>query len=204
MAMRDFVFSIVLFSFWFSTAFAITPHDTSIQSFSGKSEFYTEEMDFSGIYPHLENINIDATRKKRVELNLSGSYPVLKTVFYRGSFGTLAVNACGDLPVLENASFLCSSCHLLLDLSGQWSKSASITVKNENEDIRLIFPADIGVIVRTTTGLKGKVSSAMGFRKVSGSWNKKMFVNDKYPDASVRLTVDIVTCGKGSIFLAQK
>ena len=62
--------------------------DPAAKGFDNHSKKHrVESYDFAGTYSNLEEINIDARRQKRVEIDLSGSYPELRSFVFDGTFG---------------------------------------------------------------------------------------------------------------------
>jgi len=141
-----------------------------------KSKFRTDVFDFSGAYPNLENIDIDARRKKRVEMLLTGDYPLLEKVNYEGSFGNMIGKFTGSFPKLTLVNFLSSSAAMEIDLTGEWKQSCEINVRGSTGNISLTLPKDVGVIVHTKTGTSGKVVNN-GLTKKGWGWTNKTFVN---------------------------
>lgn len=157
-------------------------------------------MDFSGSFPELKAIDIDARRQKRVALHLAGDYPCLEKIQYEGTFGCLTGTLTGVFPVLESMQYFCTTCSINLDLTGTWEKSCHIVIKNRGEPIVLKFPKDIGVIVKTKTAVKGKVK-AVGLEKKKGHLKTRIFTNSLFPESPVVLNVEIETVQGGDITL---
>lgn len=168
--------------------------------FNPREEFYTENMDFSGTFPELKTIDIDARRQKRVSLNLVGDYPVLQKIQYEGTFGNLTGSLTGHFPLLENMQYFCSTCSINLDLTGTWEKSCHLIIKNNREPVILRLPKDIGVIIKTKTSLKGKVK-AIGLEKKKSHLKKKVFVNSLFLTSPIVLNIEIETISGGDITL---
>ncbi len=168
--------------------------------FNSREEFYTENMDFTGSFPELKTIDIDARRQKRVALKLVGDYPVLEKIQYEGTFGYLVGSLTGSFPALENVQYLCSACSINLDLTGIWEKSCRIVIKNCVEPIVLKLPKDIGVIITTKTAMKGKVK-AIGLEKKRSHLRKKVFVNSLFLTSPVVLNIEVETVKGGNITL---
>lgn len=158
-------------------------------------------FDFSGGYPNLENIDIDAKRKKRVELTLTGDYPILETINYDGSFGLLTGKLTGNFPKLKLVNFLCTSCAINLDLTSEWKQSCEIKVKGAKENVILKLPESVGLIVHTKTGARGKVIPKEGLKKKGwiGVFNKT-YSNPLAETSEVVLTITIET-SDGNIIL---
>lgn len=195
------IVSLLLLFLCLFTGYNLSAYDKNMKNFEEQSEFYTEQMDFSGEFPLLEKITIDAKRKKRVYLDLSGSYPLLKHLSYEGTFGILNGVVSGDFPMTETISFLTSSCAISLDFRGRWTKSIVVTIKNFEEDIHLIVPEDVGVGIKTVTSFKGKVIADKGLKQLRGKWRKKFFVNNLYSQDAVNVVFNVETSGKGNIIL---
>ena len=132
--------------------------DHQSKSFSTrKPSKRVDKFDFSGDFSLLENIDIDARRKKLVELDLSGSYPVLTDVNYEGTFGNLTGKFTGVYQKLSNVNVLCTSCAMQLDFTGQWEKNCTISIHGQKEDLVIKLPENVGLIVKTKTSPTGKV-----------------------------------------------
>ncbi|CRI33104.1 Uncharacterized protein BN1224_CV14_A_06130 [Chlamydia pneumoniae] len=162
---------------------------------SEEESFYTHRFDFSKSYPDMENMEIQAQRKKRVEFNLTGEFPKLETLNYQGSFGHLRAKCRGVYPVLYALNFSCSSCKMDMDFRGKWNRSSTITISNQKESINLKLPKDVGVIVNTKTSLKGNVCPGSTFIKQGwGVWNK-IYHNDLVGFSEVTLIFNVSSEG---------
>lgn len=165
-----------------------------------EKKFRVDLFDFSGEYPHLENIDIDAKRKKRVEMLLTGEYPLLETINYEGTFGSMIGKFTGSFPKLTLANFVCSSATMQFDLTGDWQQSCEINIRGTTGQILVTLPKDVNVTVNTKTGPLGKVINSNLVKKGWGVLNKT-FVNKQVPDeAVIHLNVNIET-EKGKITL---
>lgn len=151
-----------------------------------------DKFDFSGDFPNLENIDIDARRKKRVEFNLSGDYPLLTSVNYEGTFGHLKGDLTGNYPVLNLVNLLCTSCAMQLDLTGDWKQSCQINIRGQKEDIVIKLPDGVGLIIHTKVGLNGKVFPKEGLKK-QGWYHvlNKTYKNALAETAPIVLTLNI-------------
>jgi hypothetical protein len=158
-------------------------------------------FDFSGEFPELENIAINARRKKNVEFYLTGDYPVLESVDYEGSFGVFTGELTGNFPKLALINFICTSCAMDFDLGAEWQSSCEINITGADEDIVLNLPKEVGLVIYTKTGLKGKVIPCEELKKKKrfGVLNK-IFENSLAETAPVVLTIHIA-CGDGRIIL---
>lgn len=179
----------------------VTSVDKGASSFEMRKKMRVDVFDFSGGYPNLENIDIDAKRKKRVEFTLTGEYPILETIQYDGSFGILTGKLTGNFPKLRSVNFLCGSCAINLDLSSDWKQSCEINVRGAKENVILKLPKSVGLIVHTKTGVNGKVIPAEGFKKQGwfGVLNKT-YHNPLVETAEIVLTLNIETTD-GNIIL---
>lgn len=155
---------------------------------------HVDRFDFSGSFPNLEDIDIDARKKKRVEFDLSGDYPKLASVNYEGSFGHLKGDLTGKYPLLSSVNILCTSCAMQLNLAGEWKQSCQIAIRGMKEDIVLTLPEDVGLIIHTKTSPSGKVIAKEGLKKKGWFkiW-KKTYHNALAETAPVVLTLDIET-----------
>lgn len=151
-----------------------------------------DTFDLKGSYPELENIDIDARRKKNVEFYLSGEYPQLEQLNYEGSFGNFVGKLTGNFPKLSLINLLTLNCAMHLDLQADWQQNCQINIKGAKEDIVIQLPQEVGLVVHTKTGAKGKVivNSNLKKRGRLGFLNKT-FENDKVQSASVVLTFNI-------------
>jgi len=185
--------------FWmglFFLLFAIHPlHalrvDPSTSRFSaGHQKFRIDTFDFSGEYPQLANIDIDARRNKRVDLLLTGVYPALEEVCYEGSFGVLKGEITGSFPKLTVMNILCSSASMSLDLRGKWENSCAINIRGSTGDISILLPKDVGITVHTKATPLGKVIATSVQQQGWGLINKT-FTNDQAETAPVQLTIHV-------------
>lgn len=168
--------------------------DQSAASFELREKKRTDVFEFPGEYANLKNINIDATRKKKVEFYLNGDYPLLKTVNYEGGFGVLKGELTGKFPQLTLVNFLCTSCNIDFDLSGQWEQNCEITVRGMKEDITLILPTNVGLVIHTKTSPSGKVIANHELKKKGwlGVLNKTYY-NTLSETSDVVLTLHLET-----------
>lgn len=175
--------------------------DNSASSFTTRQEKKRVDVyDFSGSFPQLENIDIDAKRKKRVELYLTGVYPNLETLIYEGTFGSLKGELTGQFPKLKSVDILCTSCAMNFDLEGKWEKSCEINIRGMKEDICLTIPKDIGIIVRTRVGARGRVFAGDLKKKGWLGVLNKTYRNHLAETAEIVLTINIET-SDGNIYL---
>lgn len=163
--------------------------DPSAKSFEQRQQKYQVEVyDFVGLYPNLEHIDIDAKRKKRVEFNMKGSYPVLQDIVYEGGFGTLKGELTGEFPALQTASFLCGNTAMTFNLKGNWSQSCLFTFRGMKEPLTLQIPDHVGVIAHVNTKIGAKISP--GPLKKKGWWklSHRTYQNELAEAAPVVLT----------------
>lgn len=166
-----------------------------------EEQFYMEKFVFSGKYPDMETMEIHAERKKRVQFDMTGSFPKLESVVYKGSFGLLRSKIKGDCPELSSINLSCTSCRMDLDFRGDWKKNSSIFIRNEQEPITILLPKDVAVIVYTQIDMKSKViAEGALIQKGRGFW-KKVFRNSLVGESPVTLTFHVETCNGGTIFL---
>lgn len=185
-----FLLWMILTSFPFVYADKIDP---SISSYEVKErvKYRVDVFDFEGDYPNLENIDIDARRKKRVELLLPGEYPLLEKINYEGTFGSLIGKLTGSFPKLSTVNFLCSSAAMQLDLTGKWCQDCEINIRGTTGNIVITLPKENGVIVHTKTSSTGKVVNN-GLRKKGWGWLNKTFMNEQHGnDKDIQLVVNI-------------
>ncbi len=177
--------------------------DPSCRSFEMKErkKHRVDTFDFEGEYPDLENIDIDGRRKKNVEFYLTGEYPKLEKVNYEGAFGILEGHLTGTFPKLSKINFLCSSCAMKLDFRGEWAQSCAITITGAKEDISILLPKEVGLVIHTKTSAKGRVIPCEELKKKNklGILNKN-FENELASTASIVLTINIEVT-EGSIIL---
>ena len=164
-------------------------------------KYRIDTFDFSGQYPQLEKIEIDARRKKNVVFKLTGNCPLLERVNYEGFFGTLSGKLTGNFPLLSVVNFLCTNCAMDLDLSSHWHRSCTINLRGSEGDIVLKLPQDVGLIIHTKTAARGKVIPCESLTKKGwlGLFNKT-YQNSLFDTAPVVLTIN-VELTDGSIVL---
>lgn len=175
--------------------------DSNMRSFEQREKKYRVDVyDFIGDYPHLEHIDIDARRKKNVELNLTGSYPVLERILYEGSFGTLRGKMTVCFPVLKQIDLLCGNTAMELDLRAAWKQSCDVHCTGAKERIILQLPKEVGVIAYVDTRLGAKVTP--GPLKKQGWWRltHRMYKNELADTAPVVLTFHIESTEAPIIF----
>lgn len=172
------------------------PIDPSLSSFELRERKHVDVYDFDGEYEKLENIDIDARRKQRVEVLLTGIFPTLKTVDYQGTFGNLIGKLSGNFPHLSTVNFLCKSAMMQFDFSGKWQKNCEITIRGTTGDIVLTLPKDVGIIVNTKKMPTGKVV-VNDLKKKGMGWMAKTYVNEQLETSPVTLTFNVeVTTGR--------
>lgn len=166
-----------------------------------EEQFYMDRFVFSGQYPDMETMEIHAERKKRVQFDVTGSFPKLESVVYKGSFGLLRSKIKGECPELSFVDLSCTSCRMDLDFRGDWKKNAAIHIRNEQEPITILLPKDVGVVVYTQVDMNSKVvAEGALMQKGRGFW-KKTFRNSLVGEAPVTLTFHVATRNGGTIFL---
>lgn len=187
-AMKHFLLS---FFFLFSSLYA-EPIDSSLKSFALKEtkKFRVDTFDFSGDYPDLENIEIDAKRKKCVELLLPGSYPQLEKIDYEGTFGSLEGKLTGSFPKLYEINILTLCAAMQLDFSGKWEQSCTINLRGSRENIVLSLPQQVGVILNVKTRT-GKVITNQRVKKQGWGVFNRVYTNEESVDAPILLTVNV-------------
>jgi hypothetical protein len=184
----------------FAERFTIDPSAGSFEMRPPQKE-RVDVFDFSGEFPELKNIDINARRKKNVEFYLTGDYPLLESVDYEGSFGVFKGELTGNFPKLAQVSFICTNCAMHFDLDTTWQCPCEITITGADEDIILFLPKDVGLVIHTKTGVKGKVVACEGLKKKKWySITNKTFENALIETAPVTLTINIVA-GEGHIVL---
>ncbi|NGX53309.1 MAG: hypothetical protein K1000chlam4_00017 [Chlamydiae bacterium] len=173
--------------------------DPTLSSFEQREKKHVDLFDFSGEYENLEDIDIDARRKKRVEVLLTGTYPVLESINYEGNFGSLTGKLSGSFPKLSLVNFLCKSAIMKLDLTGKWEHDCELNIRATAGDILLTIPTDVGVIIHTKRLPIGKVIVNDLTKKGLG-WTKKTFINELYEESPVTLTLNLEV-SKGRIII---
>jgi hypothetical protein len=199
--MVRFVLCLLVFTpLLFAERITIDPSTSSFELRPPQKE-RVDVFDFEGEFPELKKIDINARKKKNVEFYLTGDYPLLESVDYEGSFGVFKGELTGNFPKLASVNFICTNCAMQFDLDTKWQCPCEITICGENEDIILALPKDVGLVIHTRTGVKGKVVACEGLKKKKWySITKKTFENSLIETAPVTLTINIVV-GEGSIVL---
>ncbi len=148
-------------------------------------------FDFAGFFPRLENIDVDARKKKNVDFQLTGDYPILEKISYEGAFGTLSGALTGRFPKLTLINFVCANTGVKLDLKARWTQSCTINVSGGNKDIALILPKDVGLVIHTKTGVKGKVIVSENLKSKKRWYNilNKTYQNDLAETSPIVLTI---------------
>ncbi|WP_213358061.1 hypothetical protein [Chlamydiifrater phoenicopteri] len=164
----------------------------------GEEELHIERFDFSKKYPELQDIEIDAKRNKRVFLDCSGQFPLLKTISYEGTFGVLNGTFTGNYESLDYVSICCTSCKINLTFDGTWRKNAYVNICNRSEAICLRLPKTIGVIIQTHTSFGGKVNISPEYFQTKKGLRNKSFRNELAGSVPT-ITFDIQTGDGGSI-----
>jgi len=167
--------------------------DPSLTSFEQRQrEHRVDVYDFAGEYPHLTKIDIDARRKKCVELQLTGDYPVLEKILYEGGFGSLEGNLTGQYPVLKTAQFLCGNAAMQLNFQGQWEKSCRISIRGGTETVHIKLPESVGVTARVRSKLGAKIDAGPLQKQVKW-WHMtdRTYANSLAQTAEIVLHLDI-------------
>lgn len=164
-------------------------------------QLHVDHFQFANTSAELETIDICADRRKRVRLDVSGSFPKLETVSYQGSFGKMWGIFTGDYPELSSLNFECTTCKMDMDFRGVWHRDATIFIRNEGEPIVLKCPQNVGVVVHTKMGTSGKVLLNGSFvKKGYGVWNKT-YHNSLVGTSPVTLTFVVESYGRGLVTL---
>lgn len=166
-----------------------------------KEQFHIDTFQFRDKCSSLESIDINAERKKCVRLDVSGSFPQLERVSYKGSFGKMWGMFTGDYPKLDTLDFECSACRMEMDCRGSWHQPATVVIRNENAPIILMCPRDVGVVIRTKVGPQGKVLIHGSYQKKGrGIWNRT-YHNSLVGVSPITVTFIVESYGQGSITL---
>ncbi len=186
----------ILFSLLFVGTLVGGEADRSIRAFEEKvpQKRKIDTYDFSGDYPELSTVEIDARRKKNVEVLLNGEYPVLEEVVYEGSYGKLVGDLTGYFPRLSSVSIACGSAKMEIDLRGVFEKSCEIYIRGLKEEVVLSLPEGVGLVVHThnTPGIPVVNRSDLKKKGWFG-FTKKTFQNPLAKEAPVVLTIYIET-----------
>jgi hypothetical protein len=174
--------------------------DRNVTSFERREKKRIDLFDFSGDWPNMEDIDIDATRKKRVEVDLTGNYPLLERINFEGGFGLLRGQVTGNFPKLTLINFLCGSSAMTLDFTAKWIQSCEINIRGAREDVTLVLPSDVGLIVSTKVGPRGRVRVEEGLKKKGFGLLKKNYQNTLASTAEIVLQINIET-SEGDIIL---
>jgi hypothetical protein len=83
-----------------------------------------------------------------------------------------------------------------VDLTGDWSRSAEITIRAGAGALALRLPDDVGVEVETRGGLANV--EAYGLRQMGGT-----YTNDAFGEAEIELTINVLT-GVGNVRLVEE
>lgn len=144
-----------------------------------QKERRVDTFDFSGTYPELEEINIDAKKKMRVEMVLNGSYPVLKDFLYVGCFGTFDGIVTGHFHAIKEMTFACGSSSCSLDFTGTWDQDCTINIKNNYGDVAIKLPENVAITLETKVGPAGKIicHNESLLKKKTLNWMRKSFCN---------------------------
>lgn len=148
-----------------------------------------ELFDFGGLYPQLERINIDGHKKKCVELDLTGEYPVLKNITFDGSFGKFTGELTGSFPVLTDLDVKVTSNQVKLDLRGHFGQDCNILITGTTADVTLHLPKDVGLDIKTKTSMKGKVKA--DHLKKKGLFRKKRFCSNLEAPVTLTLFIEV-------------
>ena len=85
---------------------------------------------------------------------------------------------------------------IALDLTGNWTRSADITIRAGAGALRLTLPSDVGVEIETRGGLTNV--EAYGLRQMGNT-----YTNDAFGDSEIELRVNITT-GVGNVRLTEE
>ncbi|MBF5051007.1 Uncharacterized protein CLAVI_000632 [Candidatus Clavichlamydia salmonicola] len=194
---------LMTFSSFFSTfATDILPQNDSYpRCLQIKERQYIEHIDLDGSYPELEFIDIDAIRKKRVDFFLTGDFPALQEILYRGSFGLLKGTFSGEFPLLNKIMIACGSSEMKLNFVAPWQRDCLITVTNKEQDMHITCPSNVGVIIHTKVSWKGKVKILNGLQQKSRGLCRKTFQNKLVGSSPILLTFNLESHQGGTIFL---
>lgn len=189
---------ILIFLFLFTPLFG-EGVDRSVTSFEKREKKHIDQFDFSGEWPNIENIDIDAKRKKRVEIDLTGTYPLLEKINFEGGFGLLRGEVTGHFPKLTLINFLCGASAMTLDFTAQWMQSCEINVRGSKENVTLILPKNVGLVVATKVGARGRVY-AEGLKKKGFGLLSKSYENELAKTAEIILRINVET-SEGNIII---
>lgn len=167
------------------------------QSFEYVEKKQVDRFNFSGNYPQLENIDIDATRKYRVEMLLDGNYPILSDIRYKGSIGELKVKMTGTFHKLTSAEYFLGSTQAKIDLRGSYKKPCTIHLTSSKGDVTVTLPKDTGYTVTVHQGPTGRVRTEL--KQKGYGWLERHYEN---AIVEKTLTIEIET-KEGTITLKE-
>jgi len=130
--------------------------DPNASSFGLREKRHVEVFDFQGEYPNLAHVDIDAKRKKDVELLLNGSYPLLEEINFEGGFGTIKGDLSGSFPKLNEVAISCTDADLILDLQAKWERECVINIIGTG-DMEITLPKDVGLFVTISSSPFAKI-----------------------------------------------
>ena len=85
---------------------------------------------------------------------------------------------------------------ITLDLTGDWTRSADITIRAGAGALRLTVPSNVGVEIETKGGLTNV--EAYGLRQMGGT-----YTNDAFGQTEIDLHIDVTT-GIGNVRLIEE
>lgn len=195
----------IFFLFFVSSFFGTSLHalriDPNASSFAQREKKKVEVYDFTGDYPKLEDVDIDARKKINVELLLSGNYPLLKKINFEGGFGAVSGAITGTFPLLETVDIVCTDSLLSLNLDAKWEKECTINIAGTG-DIVLNLPKDIGLLVtiKTATPFEKIYVNHPSLFKRKGILMQKIFLNPIAEGETRPIKINIISA-KGTITL---
>lgn len=188
---------ILLFLLFTSQVFAIRI-DPNASSYGHREKKRVETFDFRGEYPHLTDVDIDAKRKKDVEVILNGSYPMLEKINFEGGFGTISGDLSGAFPKLKEITITCTEAKLDLNLQAKFEEECTISIVGKG-DMEIILPQEVGLFVTVSASPFCKVNNnhptlVQKKRKIT----QRIFLT---PDQKEKLLKIAITADKGEIIL---
>lgn len=189
-----------LFLIFCSSVFGLRV-DPNSSSFSQREKKRVEVYDFTGDYPNLSDIDIDARKKINVELLLSGNYPLLKKIHFEGGFGAIKGALTGQFPHLDSIIITCTDAFLDLDLCANWERPCEINITCTG-DVTLKLPKDVGlfVTIKTATPFEKIRNNHPTLYKRKGVLLQKIFLTPSTDTTPRPLTINL-TSDRGIITL---
>ena len=187
-------------SFFFTNQMFAETVDLNASSLESPNKYKNgEDYQLSDEYPLLQTIDLDDITYKSLNLDLSGSFPVLHSVHVATTSGAIRGKFVGHFNQLTNIDLRSSSGEMRLDFNGSWEQSCNIQLASSSGAIYVKLPKEVNVLIKTHTA-SGRIKSNH-LKLIDSSSGEKTYANDDYKSKQGPTLIFDIETSSGQIIL---